>query len=87
MSIEYSVVWRWRTDRYRDEFSDERRKVYKTEAGARRLIAKLNKNDGNYEKHTEVEPTTYDDGYRVEHWRIDYARLEQREVGPWAAVA
>lgn len=83
---EYSVVWRWKTDRYRDEFSTERRKVYKTLAGAARLFEKLHKNDGRYEKHTEVDPTRYEDGLIVEHWTLDYARLETRTVGPWEAA-
>ena len=83
---EFRVVWRWKTDRYRDEFSDERTKVYKTLAGAQRLQSKLLSNGGKYEKHTEYEPTRYDDGYRVEHWSIDYVRVERRPVGEWVAA-
>lgn len=81
---EFRVVWRWKTNPYRDEFSDERHKVYKTEAGARKLLALLNKDDGKYEHHIEVEPTHYEDGLIVEHWRLDYARLETRTVAPWS---
>ncbi len=84
MTTEYSVVWRWKTNPYHDEFSDERRKVYKTEWGAQRLLAKLQKNDGRYDVHIETEPTRGDDGLTVEHWRIDYARIETRQVGPWS---
>ena len=85
-ATEFSVVWRWRTDPYRDEFSKERRKVYKTMGGAMNLVTKLTSNGGNFEKHTEVEPTHYEDGLIVEHWTLDYARLETHEVGPWLVV-
>jgi hypothetical protein len=83
---QFRVVWRWRTDPYSDEFSDERERIYKTEAGARRLLDKLNRDGGKYTFHREVEPTRYDDGFRTEEWCLDYARLEVREVGPWVTA-
>jgi len=83
MNLEFSVVWRWKTDPYRDEFSKERRKIYKTKTGATRLFDTLHKNGGKYEKWTEMEPTRYDDGFTIEHWTLDYARIESRVVGPW----
>lgn len=83
LAHEFSVVWRWKTDPYRDEFGEERRKVYKTKAGATRLIAKLTSNGGHYEKHTETGETRYDDGLVIERWTLDYARLECRVVGSW----
>jgi hypothetical protein len=86
MSTQYRVTWRWRTDAYHEEYTPERRKVYDTERGARIRLEKLNRNGGKYEHYTEHPPTVYDDGFGVEHWQLDYARLEVREVGPWSAA-
>ena len=82
-TLEFRVVWRWKTDRYRDEFTEERTRTYKTEAGARKLIAKLTSNGGEYEHVSDTEPTRYDDGYHRETWYLDFARLDARDVSPW----
>ena len=81
MSTEYSVVWRWEIDHNGGRLP-ERRRTYKTEAGARRLLDKLRSNEGRYDKMEDG--TGIQTGELVvEHLRLVYARLEWREVGRW----
>ena len=75
---EYRVVWRWREAHGPHVAYPQRERRYKTEAGARRLIAKLMSNGGRYDRWYDADGRDS----KIE-LQLDYARLEHRKVPPW----
>lgn len=79
---EYRVIWRWREDHPNGGSYPERRRLFQTEAAARRLADKLASNGGRYEKWEDG--TGIQTGELVtEKMRLDYCRIESRAVTGW----
>lgn len=72
-SYEWRVVWRWVESSGRDKV-----RIYKTEKGARAFFAKLTSKNGRFALLTDDE--------RVLTYRLEFARLETREVWPWDSL-
>lgn len=75
-SREWRVIWRWREDDFNGYRYDERRRLFQTEAGARRHYDKLTSNDGRFTQDNEGGSDL----------RLEYARIEVRDVGLFAPV-
>jgi hypothetical protein len=82
---EFRVIWRWREDHPNGDLYEERRRLFQTLAGATRLYERLTSNGGRYEK--------WEDGTGIQtgelvttRLRLDYARVEAREVGPFLPI-
>lgn len=72
--VEWRVVWMWRFG------SREKKKIYKTEKGAKTFYAKITSGDGTFIKLDDYggaapAPTIT--------FHLVFARLERRTVQPW----
>lgn len=80
---EFRVVWQFLDGR---DGLGVRRRLFQTFAGAQRHYDRLTSNGGRYDK-TEDGTGIQTGELVVTHLRLDFARIEAREVGPFLPVS